>query len=80
MLCLNPCTFVENVRDTRLQNGDCSPQSNGMTESFVKTPKRDYLAFVELKDGDMALSELPNITERYNQKISSIGVRIPIAP
>lgn len=46
----------------------CSPQSNGMAESFVKTLKRDYLAFVELKDGDMALAELPKIIERYNQK------------
>lgn len=46
----------------------CSPQSIGMAESFVKTLKRDYLAFVELKDGDMALAELPKIIERYNQE------------
>lgn len=39
-----------------------------MVESFVKTLKRAYLVFVELKDGDMTLAKLPTITEQCNQE------------
>ncbi len=36
----------------------CSPQSNGMAESFVKTMKRDYVAFMPKPDAASAAHNL----------------------
>jgi putative transposase len=36
-----------------------SPQSNGMAESFVKTMKRDYVAFMPKPDAATAARNLP---------------------
>ncbi len=36
----------------------CSPQSNGMAESFVKTMKRDYVAFMPKPDAATAVRNL----------------------
>jgi len=36
----------------------CSPQSNGMAESFVKTMKRDYVAFMLKPDAATAARNL----------------------
>lgn len=51
----------------------CSPQSNGMAESFVKTMKRDYVAFMPKPDAirQFAIWPLP-----LNTTTSST----PIAP
>lgn len=46
----------------------CSPQSNGMAESLVKTLKRDYLPFMNLSNAQTALKELPEMVERYNNE------------
>ncbi|ABF08872.1 Transposase InsD for insertion element IS2 [Cupriavidus sp. U2] len=43
-----------------------SPQSNGMAESFVKTMKRDYIAFMNKPDVPTALSQLTVAFEQYN--------------
>lgn len=43
-----------------------SPQSNGMAESFVKTFKRDYVAFGDLTDAKTVLAQLPAWFEHYN--------------
>lgn len=43
-----------------------SPQSNGMAESFVKTFKRDYIAFGDLTDAKTVLAQLPTWFEHYN--------------
>lgn len=50
-----------------------------MAESFIKTLKRDYLNFVELNGGDMALAELPKIIECYNPEhhYSALGYLPP---
>ncbi len=37
-----------------------SPQSNGMSEAFVKTLKRDYASTVILPDADTVMALLPN--------------------
>ena len=37
----------------------CSPQSNGMAESFVKTMKRDYIAFMPKPDARTAIGLPP---------------------
>lgn len=45
-----------------------SPQSNGMAESFVKTIKRDYVAFMPKADGPTALQNLAIAFEHYNEQ------------
>ena len=44
----------------------CSPQSNGMAESMVKTLKRDYLPFIDLTSAETAIEALPNMIAQYN--------------
>lgn len=46
----------------------CSPQSNGMAESLVKTLKRDYLPYMNLSNAQTALTELPRVVELYNNE------------
>ncbi|QBR40006.1 hypothetical protein EHF36_04695 [Kerstersia gyiorum] len=45
-----------------------SPQSNGMAESFVKTIKRDYVAFMPKPDVPTALQNLAIAFEHYNEQ------------
>ncbi len=45
-----------------------SPESNGMAEAFVKTFKRDYVAFGNLESAQMVLKQLPQWFEDYNEK------------
>lgn len=45
-----------------------SPESNGMAESFVKTFKRDYVAFGDLSSADRVMEQLPAWFEDYNEK------------
>lgn len=45
----------------------CSPQSNGMAESFVKTMKRDYVAAMPKPDAVTAISNLAIAFEHYNE-------------
>ncbi len=44
-----------------------SPQSNGMAESFVKTLKRDYMAFTHRPDAHAVFLQLPAWFEHYNE-------------
>ncbi|MCX8565668.1 MAG: putative transposase [Glomeribacter sp. 1016415] len=46
----------------------CSPQSNGMAESFVKTMKRDYIAFMPKPDAITAANNLAIAFEHYNEQ------------
>ncbi|WP_316902507.1 IS3 family transposase [Ralstonia edaphi] len=46
----------------------CSPQSNGMAESFVKTMKRDYVAFMPKPDAATAVRKLAIAFEHYNEQ------------
>ncbi|WP_316890985.1 IS3-like element ISRso10 family transposase [Ralstonia edaphi] len=46
----------------------CSPQSNGMAESFVKTMKRDYVAFMPKPDAATATRNLAIAFEHYNEQ------------
>lgn len=45
----------------------CSPQSNGMAESLVKTIKRDYVAFMAKPDAPTAIAGLAEAFEHYNE-------------
>jgi putative transposase len=44
----------------------CSPQSNGMAESFVNTFKRDYVSRMDLRDAKTVLAQLPAAFEHFN--------------
>lgn len=44
-----------------------SPQSNGMAESFVKTFKRDYVTFGDLRDARTVMEQLPRWFDHYNE-------------
>ena len=46
----------------------CSPQSNGMAESFVKTMKRDYVSFMPKPDAATAARNLAVAFEHYNEQ------------
>lgn len=45
----------------------CSPQSNGMAESFVNTFKRDYVSRMDLRDARTVLAQLPSAFEHFNE-------------
>jgi putative transposase len=45
----------------------CSPQSNGMAESFVNTFKRDYVSRMDLTDAPTVMAQLPAAFEHFNQ-------------
>ena len=57
----------------------CSPQSNGMAESFVNTFKRDYVARMDLWDAKTVLAQLPSAFEHFNEvhPNSSLKMRSP---
>ena len=44
----------------------CSPQSNGMAESFVNTFKRDYVSRMDLRNARTVLAQLPAAFEHFN--------------
>jgi putative transposase len=45
-----------------------SPESNGMAEAFVKTFKRDYVWFGDLKDAQTVMAQLSKWMNDYNEK------------
>ena len=45
----------------------CSPQSNGIAESFVNTFRRDYLSRMDLSDALTVLAQLPAAFEHFNE-------------
>ena len=45
----------------------CSPQSNGIAESFVNTFKRDYVAHMDRRSAVAVLAQLPAAFEHFNR-------------
>jgi putative transposase len=54
----------------------CSPQSNGMAESFVNTFRRDYLSRMDLRDAPTVLAQLPSAFEHFNEVHPHSGLRM----
>lgn len=52
-----------------------SPQSNGISEAFVKTLKRDYARNVILPDAETVLALLPKWFDDYNEIHPHSGLR-----
>ena len=57
----------------------CSPQSNGIAESFVNTFRRDYVSRMDLSDALTVLAQLPAAFEHFNEvhPHSSLKMRSP---
>ena len=45
----------------------CSPQSNGMVESFVNTFKRDYVSRMDLADARTVMAQMAAAFEHFNE-------------
>ena len=45
----------------------CSPQSNGMAESFVNTFKRDYVSRMDLVDARTVMAQMATAFEHFNE-------------
>ncbi|HET8655021.1 MAG TPA: IS3 family transposase [Longimicrobiaceae bacterium] len=56
-----------------------SPQSNGMSEAFVNTLKRDYVQCAELWSAEHVIALLPEWMEDYNEHAphSALGMKSP---
>ena len=52
-----------------------SPQSNGMSEAFVKTLKRDYVRVNPLPDAQTVLSLIGDWIEDYNENHPHSGLK-----
>lgn len=59
--------FARDIGLEPLTTPVCSPQSNGMAESFVRTMKRDYIAFMPKPDAPTAMQHLAVAFEHYNE-------------
>ena len=57
----------------------CSPQSNGLAESFVNTFKRDYVSRMDLADAKTVMVQLHGAFEHFNNvhPHSSLKMRSP---
>jgi putative transposase len=57
----------------------CSPQSNGMAESFVNTFKRDYVSQMGRSSAHVVLAQLPNAFTHFNEVYphSALGYQSP---
>ena len=57
----------------------CSPQSNGMAESFVNTFKRDYVSLMDRSTAAIVLTQLPDAFTHFNEvhPHSSLNLKSP---
>jgi putative transposase len=53
-----------------------SPESNGMAEALVKTFKRDYVWFGDLKDAATVMGQLEKWFEDYNENAPHKGLKM----
>jgi len=53
-----------------------SPESNGMAEAFVKTFKRDYVAFYDAESAYSLMKKLPEWFEDYNENAPHKGLKM----
>ena len=53
-----------------------SPESNGMAEAFVKTFKRDYVAFYDALNAHYLMQQLPGWFNDYNDNAPHKGLKM----
>ena len=71
--------FARDIGFLPLRTPSESPQSNGMAEAFVRTFKRDYVAFNPTPDAETVIQSLPIWFEHYNalHPHRALGYRSP---
>lgn len=69
--------FVLDIGLQPLTTPVCSPQTNGMAESFVKTMKRDYIAFMPKPDARTAIANLGLASQQYNEHHPHSALKYP---
>jgi putative transposase len=57
----------------------CSPESNGMTERFVNTVKRDNMGLMDRGNVEVALAQLPDAFKHLNEVFphSALNLKSP---
>ena len=68
--------FAEHLGLVPCTTPSYSPQSNGMSEAFVKTFKRDYVYLSELPTAEDVLRQLQGWCEDYNEWAPHKGLRM----
>ena len=70
---------VERLHLVPITTPAASPQSNGMSEAFVNTLRRDYLAGADLSTAAVVLAQIPAWIADYNAVAphSALGYRSP---
>lgn len=72
-------TLVKELGIRPVHTPVCSPQSNGMAESFVNTFKRDYVSQMDRSSASTVLHQMPAAFKHFNEihPHSSLGYRSP---
>lgn len=72
-------TLVKELGIKPVHTPACSPQSNGMAESFVNTFKRDYVSQMDRTSADIVLRQMPAAFKHFNEvhPHSSLGYKSP---
>jgi putative transposase len=68
--------FAEDLGLVPCTTPSYSPQSNGMSEAFVKTFKRDYVYLSDLPNASTVLEQLQSWFEEYNEWAPHKGLRM----
>lgn len=69
-------SFARNIGFEVCTTPSYSPESNGMAEAFVKTFKRDYVWFGELKNAFEVMQQLPAWFNDYNENAPHKGLKM----
>jgi putative transposase len=78
-----PVNHLSKAIEWLTDNGSCytarDPQSNGMVETFVRTPKRDYVRMNPRPDAQTVIAQLPGWLAHYNDvhPHRALGYRSP---
>jgi putative transposase len=68
--------FGESLGFTMCSTPSYSPESNGVSEAFVKTFKRDYVYLNELYSAEYVIHQLAGWFEDYNEKAPHKGLKM----
>ncbi len=77
---LETVVALEDLGLTPITTPVCSPESNGISEAFHHTLRRDYVAGADLSSADAVLAQLPQWIADCNHLAlhSSLGMRSPV--
>jgi len=68
--------FASNLGFLVCNTPSYSPESNGISEAFVKTFKRDYVYLHEIDDAETLIKQLPGWFDDYNENSPHKGLNM----